>query len=160
MTYIRPGILVLWISTLACGAFAQGAVLEFTTDSENIDHVVVKANSGSYDSVAGIALVKGNVVIESGNFVITTVLATVYEGTDGSGSAERLVLEGNVRITSDDLEATSREGEVFLNENLLLLKGNVRLETRSAVLTGELLTYNTDSGIATLGHSDGSSGGN
>ena len=160
MTYFRSSILVLWISTLACGAFAQGAILEFTTDSATINQVVVKAESGSYDSVAGIAVVEGNVVIESGDFVVTTSVATVYEGTDGAGSAERLVLEGNVRITSDDLEATCLMGEFFLNENLLLLKGNVILKTGSAVLTGELLTYNTESGLATLGHADDSSGGN
>ena len=155
------GLLAVTVCAFAGGAFAQSALIEYKVDPETNDAVVVKADRGSYDPGAGIGRLVGSVVIESGEIRVRSQTATVHEDPEVTGLATKLLFEGNVRIDAPDMEATAERGTYLVQENLLLLRGSVTLRTERAILSGEELTYNTETRVATLGKPPNSaSGGN
>jgi lipopolysaccharide export system protein LptA len=108
----------------------------------------------------GRAVFKQNVRVEHGTLKLTSDVLEVYYkgGTEGEldGDIQRLVATGNVYAMLPKGETLTADNAVYNpNTQDLELTGDVALVRGDNVLSGEALTYNLETGVASLKSTSG-----
>jgi lipopolysaccharide export system protein LptA len=110
------------------------------------------------------ALFTGNVRVRQGSMAIDAQrlrVAYVKRGNSGDLEIQRVDADGSVTMRSPSETARGNAGVYDVQNRLLTLIGNVRLERGQSVLNGQRLVINLDDGRSTLdgGAVQGQSGG-
>jgi len=96
------------------------------------------------------AVFSGNVIVRQGSLTLRTPRLTIaYTSTDGI-DINRIDASGGVTVTSPSETARGDFAVYDLNEGLITMVGNVRLERQGSYLNGGRLTIDLDSGRAVM----------
>lgn len=96
------------------------------------------------------AVFAGDVVAKQGNLTLQTARLTVAYATQDGVDINRIDASGGVVVTSPSEKARGDFGVYDLNEGLITLIGNVRLERGGSYLSGGRLTIDLDTGRAVV----------
>jgi lipopolysaccharide export system protein LptA len=96
------------------------------------------------------AIFAGNVVVKQGELTLRTARLTLaYANTNGI-DINRIDASGGVTVTSPSETARGDFAVYDLNEGLITMVGNVRLERQGSFLSGGRLTIDLDTGRAVM----------
>jgi lipopolysaccharide export system protein LptA len=96
------------------------------------------------------AIFAGNVIVKQGELTLRTARLTLaYANTNGI-DINRIDASGGVTVTSPSETARGDFAVYDLNEGLITMVGNVRLEREGSFLSGGRLTIDLDSGRAVM----------
>ncbi len=96
------------------------------------------------------AIFAGNVLARQGNLSLRTARLTVAYASQGGIDINRIDASGGVTVTSPSETARGDFAVYDLNEGLITMVGNVRLERQGSFLTGGRLTIDLDTGRAVM----------
>ena len=146
----RKSILALAAALLASGmAVAQDKVsaLKGHDSKAPID---LSADRAEAQDRADRAIFAGNVIVKQGELTLRTARLTLaYANTNGI-DINRIDASGGVTVTSPSETAKGDFAVYDLNEGLITMVGNVRLERQGSFLSGGRLTIDLDSGRAVM----------
>lgn len=131
-----------------------GGNLSLATDEDR----VTATQSLEYNQRTGVAIARGNATVEREDQQVRadTITAYVVVGASGDQELERVLAQGNVRVTSPDGVATAEEGVYNALTNVATLTGSVRITRGQNVLSGDMAEVNLDTGVSRLlAQSDG-----
>lgn len=127
---------------------------------ETGDETLTADESMQYDQRAGVAIARGNAVVERENERLSAdvLRAEMGEGADGEQEVTFVTAEGGVEVTSPDGNATADRGEYDLSTNIARLSGNVVIMRGQTRLTGAGAEVNLDTGVSRLTAGDSGDG--
>src|SRR4029453_15802775 len=96
------------------------------------------------------AIFSGNVVVKQGELTLRTARLTVAYASQNGIDINRIDASGGVTVVSPSETATGDFGVYDLDQGLITLVGNVRLERGGSFLSGGRLTIDLDSGRAVM----------
>jgi lipopolysaccharide export system protein LptA len=106
----------------------------------------IESNSLKYFSDKKYSVFEGNVKGEYGKNTIYTDKIYVY--LDNDDKVDKIICDGNVKMISDNLTATSNRAEYDVNTEMIYLTGNVKVWQKDNYLEGEQITvYNKTKSI-------------
>jgi len=113
---------------------------------------VTATQSLVYNQRTGVAIARGNATVERDGQQIEadTITAYIIAGTNGEQELDRVLAQGNVRVTSPDGIATAEEGVYNAVDNTATLSGSVRITRGQNQLAGDLAEVNLDTGVSRL----------
>ena len=113
--------------------------------------VDVSADRAEAQDRADRAIFAGNVVVKQGDMTLRTARLTLaYSKADGSLDVDRIDASGGVTVVSPSETARGDFAVYDLNEGLITMVGNVRLEREGSFLSGARLTIDLDTGRAVI----------
>ena len=113
--------------------------------------VDVSADRAEAQDRADRAIFAGNVVVRQGDLTLRTARLTLaYANDDGSLDINRIDASGGVTVVSPSETARGDFAVYDLNEGLITMVGNVRLERGGSFLSGGRLTIDLDTGRAVM----------
>jgi lipopolysaccharide export system protein LptA len=142
-------LVVLATATLGAGAVAQDrpSALKGHDSRAPVD---LEAQRLEAQDRADRAVFSGNVVARQGTLTLRTPRLTIaYTSTDGI-EISRIDASGGVTVTSPSETARGDFAVYDLNEGLITMVGNVRLEREGSFLNGGRLTIDLDTGRAVM----------
>ena len=146
----RPTILLAAVAILGAGiAHAQNGIsaLKGHDSKAPID---LAADRAEAQDRADRAIFAGNVVVKQGDLTLRTARLTLaYANTDGI-DINRIDASGGVTVTSPSETARGDFAVYDLNEGLITMVGNVRLERGGSFLSGARMTIDLDTGRAVM----------
>jgi len=110
----------------------------------------VAADRAEAQERADRAIFAGNVVVRQGNLTLRTARLTVAYATQNGLDVNRVDASGGVTVTSPSETARGDFAVYDLNEGLITMVGNVRLERQGSFLSGGRLTIDLDTGRAVM----------
>ena len=127
-------------------------VLTGSNVSLQSDQDRVTANRLEYNQRTGVAVARGNAVVEREGQQIEADIITAYvvSGAGGDQELERVLAQGNVRVSSPDGIATAEEGVYDAINNIATLTGSVRITRGQNQLAGDIAEMNLDTGVSRL----------
>lgn len=131
-----------------------GSNLSLETDEDR----VTATQSLEYNQSTGVAIARGNATVEREDQQVQadTITAYVVIAANGDQELDRVLAQGNVRVTSPDGIATAEEGVYNAVDNIATLSGSVRITRGQNVLSGDMAEVNLDTGVSRLlAQSDG-----
>lgn len=113
---------------------------------------VTATDSIEYNQATGVAIARGNATVEREGQQIQADIITAYIVASANGEQEldRVLAQGNVRVTSPDGIATAEEGVYNAIDNTATLSGSVRITRGQNQLAGDLAEVNLDTGVSRL----------
>jgi lipopolysaccharide export system protein LptA len=139
--------------TLGAGlaeAQAQGSISALKGHDSKAP-VDVSADRAEAQDRADRAIFAGNVVVRQGELTLRTARLTLaYANADGSLDINRIDASGGVTVVSPSETARGDFAVYDLNEGLITMVGNVRLEREGSFLSGGRLTIDLDTGRAVM----------
>jgi len=145
-----PTILLAAVAILGAGiAHAQNGIsaLKGHDSKAPID---LAADRAEAQDRADRAIFAGNVVVKQGDLTLRTARLTLaYANTDGI-DINRIDASGGVTVTSPSETARGDFAVYDLNEGLITMVGNVRLERGGSFLSGARMTIDLDTGRAVM----------
>jgi len=96
------------------------------------------------------AIFAGNVIVKQGELTLRTARLTLAYANDNGIDINRIDASGGVVVTSPSETARGDFAVYDLNEGLITMVGNVRLERGGSFLSGGRLTIDLDSGRAVM----------
>jgi len=146
-----------FIALAAVGAVLLGAGYAHAQDSisalkghDSRAPIDVDAQRLEAQDRADRAVFSGNVIVRQGSLTLRTPRLTIaYTSTDGL-DINRIDASGGVVVTSPSETARGDFAIYDLNEGLITMVGNVRLERRGSYLNGGRLTIDLDTGRAVM----------
>ena len=96
------------------------------------------------------AIFAGNVVVRQGELTLRTARMTLAYASQGGIDINRIDASGGVVVTSPSETARGDFAVYDLDEGLITMVGNVRLERGGSYLSGGRLTIDLDSGRAVM----------
>ena len=96
------------------------------------------------------AIFAGNVIVRQGNLTLRTARLTLAYASQGGIDINRIDASGGVTVTSPSETARGEFAVYDLEEGLITMIGNVRLERGGSYLTGARLTIDLDTGRAVM----------
>lgn len=96
------------------------------------------------------AIFAGNVVVRQGELTLRTTRLTLAYASQGGIDINRIDASGGVVVTSPSETARGDFAVYDLDEGLITMVGNVRLERGGSYLSGGRLTIDLDSGRAVM----------
>lgn len=96
------------------------------------------------------AIFAGNVVVRQGELTLRTARLTLAYASQGGIEINRIDASGGVVVTSPSETARGDFAVYDLDEGLITMVGNVRLERGGSYLSGGRLTIDLDSGRAVM----------
>ena len=140
---------LLSLIALAALAPAGAAAQVFGTASDA--PIELDANEGCEGSLDGSAayVCRGDVVLAQGPAILTAQMLalTFYPGTQ---EPRRIEAEGGVRYASGTDAISGRQGVFDAETTTITVTGDVVVVQGEQVITGERLTYNTETGAISL----------
>lgn len=131
-----------------------GSNLLLETDEDR----VTASDRLEYNQRTGVAVARGNATVEREGQQVRADLITAYVviGANGEQELDRVLAQGNVRVSSPDGIATAEEGVYDAINNVATLSGAVRITRGETVLSGDMAEVNLDTGVSRLlAQSDG-----
>jgi lipopolysaccharide export system protein LptA len=96
------------------------------------------------------AIFAGNVVVRQGDLTLRTSRLTVAYASTGGIDVNRIDASGGVTVTSPSETAKGDFAVYDLDQGLITMVGNVRLERQGSFLSGARLTIDLDTGRAVM----------
>ena len=96
------------------------------------------------------AIFAGNVVVRQGNLTLRTARLTLAYASQNGIDINRIDASGGVTVTSPSETAKGDFGVYDLEDGLITLVGNVRLDRGGSFLSGGRLTIDLDTGRAVM----------
>lgn len=96
------------------------------------------------------AIFAGNVIVRQGGLTLRTARLTVAYATQDGVDINRIDASGGVTVTSPSENARGDFAVYDLEDGLITMVGNVRLERGGSFLSGARLTIDLDSGRAVM----------
>lgn len=96
------------------------------------------------------AIFAGNVIVRQGGLTLRTARLTVAYATQDGVDINRIDASGGVAVTSPSENARGDFAVYDLEDGLITMVGNVRLERGGSFLSGARLTIDLDSGRAVM----------
>ena len=140
----RFAVLLVALGILAAPAFGQQPV-EITADLFTVDE-----NSQE-------AVFTGNVVVVHPNVKVWADKVVAIYGEGGTTDIESFVASGNVRLVTDEQDATGDQAVFTPADQLLRLTGNVNVVQSSGTVAAGELVVNLETNVSTF-TSSGSGG--
>lgn len=113
--------------------------------------VDISADRGEAQDRADRVVFAGNVIVKQQELTLRTARLTVAYSSKGGGiDIDRIDASGGVVVTSPSETARGEFAVYDLNEGLITMVGNVRLERGGSFLNGGRLTIDLDSGRAVM----------
>ncbi len=138
-------------ASLASGmAWAQSgtSALKGHNTSAPVD---ISADRAEAQDRADRAIFAGNVIVKQDELTLRTARLTLaYASTSGKLDINRIDASGGVVVTSPSETARGNFAVYDLNEGLITMIGNVRLERQGSYLSGARLTIDLDTGRAVM----------
>jgi len=108
--------------------------------------VKIESDSLKYFGNRNVSYFSGNVFVKSDNLTMHSDNMSVY--FNDNREPEKIVAEGNVSITKQELYALSNKAEMLMNENVIKLSGDVRVWQGENYLEGQqVIIYNDENRI-------------
>ncbi|MEC9493106.1 lipopolysaccharide transport periplasmic protein LptA [Flexistipes sp.] len=108
--------------------------------------VQIESDSLKYFGNRNVSYFRGNVFVKSDNLTMHSDNMSVY--FNDNREPEKIVAEGNVSITKQELYALSNKAEMLMNENVIKLSGDVRVWQGENYLEGQqVIIYNDENRI-------------
>ncbi len=105
--------------------------------------IQIKSDSLKYLGAENKSVFKGNVVVERDNMTIHADNMTVFFSEERE--VNRILADGNVKITDEDMYSMSDKAEMFMQENVIKLIRNVKIWQGENYLEGdEVIIYNNE----------------
>ena len=149
-----------WNPMIALGALAAatlGAGLASAQDSvsalkghDSKAPVEISADRGEAQDRADRVVFAGNVIVKQQELTLRTARLNVAYSNDNGIDINRIDASGGVVVTSPSETARGDFGVYDLNEGLITMVGNVRLERGGSYLSGSRLTIDLDTGRAVM----------
>ena len=112
--------------------------------------VDISADRGEAQDRADRIIFAGNVVVKQQELTLRTARLTVAYSNDNGIDINRIDASGGVTVTSPSETARGDFAVYDLNEGLITMVGNVRLERQGSFLSGGRLTIDLDTGRAVM----------
>jgi len=112
--------------------------------------VDIAADRAEAQDRADRAIFAGNVVVKQGDLTLRTSRLTLAYATQNGLDINRIDASGGVVVTSPSETARGDFAVYDLNEGLITIVGNVRLEREGSFLSGARLTIDLDTGRAVM----------
>jgi len=112
--------------------------------------VDISADRGEAQDRADRIIFAGNVVVKQQELTLRTARLTVAYSNDNGIDINRIDASGGVTVTSPSETAKGDFAVYDLNEGLITMVGNVRLERGGSFLNGGRLTIDLDTGRAVM----------
>lgn len=145
------------IALAALAAAALGAGLAAAQDSisalkghDSTAPIDLAADHAEAQDRADRAIFAGNVVVRQGNLTLRTARLTLAYATQEGLDINRIDASGGVTVTSPSETAKGDFAVYDLEEGLITMVGNVRLERGGSYLSGGRLTIDLDTGRAVM----------
>lgn len=110
----------------------------------------VAADRAEAQDRADRAIFAGNVVVRQGSLTLRTARLTVAYATQNGIDVNRIDASGGVTVTSPSETARGDFAVYDLDEGLITMIGNVRLDRGGSFLSGGRLTIDLDTGRAVM----------
>lgn len=138
---MRKRVAYLGFLVLAAAAVAAPAQERRVSRVEELGKrpIEISADRLSADSVKNSVSFEGNVVAKQGD-VILHADRVFAEYTRGTGVIEKIIAEGNVRVTQEDREARAARGVFYNLEQRIVLSGDADLTQGGNTVKGETVT--------------------
>lgn len=148
----RPIIALAALAAAMLGAGIAGAQdsISALKGHDSRAPIDLSADRAEAQDRADRAIFAGDVVVKQGNLTLRTArLSLAYASEDGI-DINRIDASGGVVVTSPSETARGEFAVYDLNEGLITMIGNVRLERGGSYLSGARLTIDLDSGRAVI----------
>ena len=145
------------VALAALAAAVLGAGLAVAQDSisalkghDSRAPIDLSADSAEAQDRSDRAVFAGDVVVRQGNLTLRTARLTLAYASQDGIDINRIDASGGVTVTSPTETARGEFAVYDLNEGLITMIGNVRLERGGSYLTGARLTIDLDTGRAVM----------
>jgi len=138
------------LALIAAGsAFAQQGVSALKGHDSRAP-IDLSADRAEAQDRADRAIFSGNVVVKQGELTLRTARLTVAYASQNGIDINRIDASGGVTVVSPSETATGDFGVYDLDQGLITLVGDVRLERGGSFLSGGRLTIDLDTGRAVM----------
>lgn len=142
---------LMFVAVLAQFATSASAEIELVFEPTNQEGAVtVNAGTAIFEQKNGITKFLENVVVTHSAITLTCDEAIIKTVEVGSSEIEYVRANNNLKMTNESGEATSEWGIYFVQEGIIKMYNNVRIQTDSFVLTGEEFVYDLETGNGTM----------
>lgn len=148
-----PALLLTALAALMAGglAHAQAGGVSALKGHDSKAPIDVSADRAEAQDRADRAVFAGNVVVKQGELTLRTARLTVaYASKDSGVDVNRVDASGGVVVTSPSETARGDFAVYDLDQRLITMIGNVRLERQGNFLNGGRLTIDLDTGRAVM----------
>lgn len=142
------------VVTLAALGILIGGLCQVQAGPQETDVVrIVSDRLEAYQQQRQVIFI-GHVVATQGDLTIRGDRMTIFyteeeankkEGEEFSGRIDRIVVEGNVRITQKDIVATGKHAVYYRSDNKVVLTGTPRVQREKDFIKGASITLFLDS---------------
>jgi lipopolysaccharide export system protein LptA len=138
-------------AAIVCGglAYAQEGVSALKGHDRRAP-IDLAADRAEAQDRADRAIFAGNVVVRQGELTLRTARLTLAYASQGGIDINRIDASGGVVVTSPSETARGDFAVYDLDDGLITMVGNVRLERGGSYLSGGRLTIDLDSGRAVM----------
>lgn len=147
---------LIWaLSAFAASAITTGVAIAQSSISALKGHdskapIDLSADRAEAQDRADRAIFAGNVIVRQGGLTLRTARLTLAYASQDGIDVNRIDASGGVTVTSPSETARGDFAVYDLDEGLITMVGNVRLERGGSFLSGGRLTIDLDSGRAVM----------
>ncbi len=146
----KSPILLLAALVLGTGVAAAQNNVSALKGHDSKAPIDLSADRAEAQDRADRAIFAGNVIVKQGELTLRTARLTLAYANDNGIDINRIDASGGVVVTSPSETARGDFAVYDLNEGLITMVGNVRLERGGSFLSGGRLTIDLDSGRAVM----------
>ncbi|MCL6741559.1 OstA family protein [Sphingomonas sp. RB56-2] len=143
-------IAIAALALLAAGAAGAQQGVSALKGHDSHAPIDISADRGEAQERADRVVFAGNVVLKQQELTLRTARLTVAYSNNNGIDINRIDASGGVVVTSPSETARGDFGVYDLDQGLITLVGNVRLERGGSFLNGGRLTIDLDSGRAVM----------
>ncbi len=112
--------------------------------------IMVESTEVLFDQDAGTTTFLDGVKVTQDQLTVTGTSAVVHSEDNDFRQITLIDMTGNVRLVSENSEATADAGQYDLEEGIITLTGNVRIKSRDSNFTAGTMIYDVESGRSRL----------
>jgi len=146
----KSPILLLAALVLGTGVAAAQNNVSALKGHDSKAPIDLSADRAEAQDRADRAIFAGNVIVKQGELTLRTARLTLAYANDNGIDINRIDASGGVVVTSPSETARGDFAVYDLNEGLITMVGNVRLERGGSFLSGGRLSIDLDSGRAVM----------
>lgn len=150
MAMTKTPIMVAAALLLASGVAAAQGNISALKGHDSKAPIDLSADRAEAQDRADRAIFAGNVIVKQGDLTLRTARLTLAYANDNGIDINRIDASGGVIVTSPSETARGDFAVYDLNDGLITMVGNVRLERGGSFLSGARLTIDLDSGRAVM----------
>ncbi len=144
---------LLFLLPLPAPLLAQGTSINLgVQDFDSSQPVEITSENLALDQQSGQAEFTGNVIVGQGDLVMTCerLLVEYGPGADGANAIKTIRMFGGVTFVGPAEAAESQEAVYTLENETIVMTGNVLLTQGTTALSADRMTYNLQSGAGRM----------